>query len=149
MRRKDHPSFPNAITCCFLSSLKTLLMPREPTKPPLGVNVLDFPMAGFQPTLYGRFCVTPEGILRHSKCGRRRSTGCYEFACRLWSRSGHGAHVKSLGLLQSSVRGGDYSNEELKSKNLVSQSLHWYGHKRRIQNTTTSANSFPLDRLTE
>src|SRR5258708_4548399 len=61
MRRKDHPSFPNAITCCFLSSLKTLLMPREPTKPPLGVNVLDFPMAGFQPTLYGRFWATPEG----------------------------------------------------------------------------------------
>ena len=60
MRRKDHPSFPNAITCCFLSSLKTLLMPREPTKAPLGVNVLDFPMAGFQPTLYGRFWVTPE-----------------------------------------------------------------------------------------
>src|SRR5882724_1400589 len=64
MRRKDHPSFPNAITCCFLSSLKTLLMPREPTKASLGVNVLDFPMAGFQPTLYGRFWVTPEALRR-------------------------------------------------------------------------------------
>src|SRR5262249_51629232 len=60
MRRKDHPSFPRAITCCFFSSLKTLLMPREPIKAPLGVNVPDFPMAGFQVTLYGRFWVTAE-----------------------------------------------------------------------------------------
>jgi hypothetical protein len=45
-----------------------LLMPREPTKPPLGVNVLDFPMAGFQPTLYGRFWVTPEAF--HGKIER-------------------------------------------------------------------------------
>jgi hypothetical protein len=71
MRRRDHPSFPNAITCCFLSSLKTLLMPREPTKASLGVNVLDFPMAGFQPTLYGRFWVTPEGL----KAGERARSG--------------------------------------------------------------------------
>ena len=26
MRRKGHPSFPSAMTCCFFSSLKTLLM---------------------------------------------------------------------------------------------------------------------------
>src|SRR5215468_11082372 len=62
MRRKDHPSFPRAITCCFFSSLKTLLMPREPIKAPLGVNVPDFPMAGFQVTLYGRFWVTAEAV---------------------------------------------------------------------------------------
>src|SRR5262249_52775041 len=62
MRRKDHPSFPRAITCCFFSSLKTLLMPREPIKAPLGVNVPDFPMAGFQVTLYGRFWVTAEDV---------------------------------------------------------------------------------------
>src|SRR5215468_7002406 len=61
MRRKDHPSFPSAITCCFFSSLKTLLMPREPIRAPLGVNVPDFAMAGFQLTLYGRIWVTPEG----------------------------------------------------------------------------------------
>ena len=47
MRRKDHPSFPSAITCCFFSSLKTLLMPREPISAPLGVNVPGF--------CYGRF----------------------------------------------------------------------------------------------
>ena len=60
MRRKDHPSFPSAITCCFFSSLKTLLMPGEPISAPLGVNVPGFPMAGFQVTLYGRIWVTPE-----------------------------------------------------------------------------------------
>src|SRR5215468_467392 len=66
MRRKDHPSFPNAITCCFFSSLKTLLMPREPIRAPLGVNVPGFAMAGFQVTLYGRIWVTAEGIGRSS-----------------------------------------------------------------------------------
>src|ERR1700740_3689940 len=60
MRRKDHPSFPNATTCCFFSSLKTLLMPREPIRAPLGVNVPGFAMAGFQVTLHGRIWVTAE-----------------------------------------------------------------------------------------
>src|SRR5207302_9772218 len=60
MRRKGHPSFPSAMTCCFFSSLKTLLMPKEPIRAPLGVNVPGFPMAGFQLTLHGRIWVTPE-----------------------------------------------------------------------------------------
>src|SRR5215469_2282236 len=64
MRRKDHPSFPNAITCCFFSSLKTLLMSREPIRAPLGVNVPGFPIAGFQLTLYGRIWVTPEDFVK-------------------------------------------------------------------------------------
>jgi hypothetical protein len=29
MRRRDHPSRPNAMTFCFSASLKTLLMPDE------------------------------------------------------------------------------------------------------------------------
>ena len=62
MRRKDHPSFPSAITCCFLSSLKTLLMPREPIRALFGVNVPGFALAGFQLTLHGRFWGTPEVI---------------------------------------------------------------------------------------
>src|SRR6516165_3535720 len=62
MRRKDHPSFPSAITCCFFSSLKTLPMPREPTRASLGVNVPGSAMAGFQVILYGRFWVTAEGL---------------------------------------------------------------------------------------
>ncbi len=60
IRRKGHPSFPSATTCCFFSSLKTLLMPREPINAPVGVNVPGFTMAGFQLTLYGRIWVTPE-----------------------------------------------------------------------------------------
>src|SRR5215469_16594156 len=60
MRTKDHPSFPSVITCCFFSSLKTLLMPREPIRAPFGVNVPSSAMAGFQLTLYGRFWVTAE-----------------------------------------------------------------------------------------
>src|SRR5262245_19130819 len=61
MRRKGHPSFPSAMTCCFFSSLKTLLMPREPIRPPFGVYVPGLSLAGFQATFIGRFCVTPEG----------------------------------------------------------------------------------------
>ena len=30
MRRKGHPTFPSAMSCCFFSLLKTLLMAREP-----------------------------------------------------------------------------------------------------------------------
>jgi hypothetical protein len=61
MRRKGHPSFPSAMTCCFFSSLKTLLMPKEPIRAPLGVNVPGLTMAGFQLTLHGRIWVIPEG----------------------------------------------------------------------------------------
>src|SRR5271166_4599468 len=60
MRRKGHPSFPSAMTCCFFSSLKTLLMPTEPIRAPVGVNVPGLPMAGFQLTLHGRIWVTTE-----------------------------------------------------------------------------------------
>jgi hypothetical protein len=63
MRRKGHPSFPSAMTCCFFSSLKTLLMPTEPIRAPVGVNVQGLPMAGFQLTLHGRIWVTPEDRL--------------------------------------------------------------------------------------
>src|ERR1700687_585309 len=58
MRRKGHPSFPSAMTCCFFSSLKTLLMPTEPIRAPVGVNVPGF--------THGRFWVTPE-VLGPSK----------------------------------------------------------------------------------
>src|SRR5215469_13656205 len=64
MRRKGHPSFPSAITCCFFSSLKTLLIPREPIKAPLGVNVPGSSLAGFQVTLFGRIWATPEARAR-------------------------------------------------------------------------------------
>ena len=48
------------MTCCFFSSLKTLLMPKEPIRAPLGVNVPGLTMAGFQLTLHGRIWVIPE-----------------------------------------------------------------------------------------
>ena len=47
----------------FFSSLKTLLMPTEPIRAPVGVNVPGLPMAGFQLTLHGRIWVTPEANL--------------------------------------------------------------------------------------
>src|SRR5215471_7060521 len=75
MRRKDHPSFPRAITCCFFSSLKTLLMPSEPIRALLGVNVPGFPMAGFQLTLYGRIWVTPEAQHQTQEPGRQNESG--------------------------------------------------------------------------
>ena len=63
MRRKDHPSFPSATTCCFFSSLKTLLIPREPIGAPLGVNVPGFCYGRFSGDLTGRIWVTAEGFL--------------------------------------------------------------------------------------
>lgn len=67
MRRKGHPSFPSAMTCCFYSSLKTLLMPTEPIGPLVGVNVRALSLAGFQLTIIGRFWVTAEGISRSDR----------------------------------------------------------------------------------
>src|SRR5579864_3546955 len=63
--RRDHPSRPNAMICCFFSSFKTFAMLREATYPPAAVNVLDVSsesMAAFQVFLYGRFWVFTEGI---------------------------------------------------------------------------------------
>src|ERR1017187_10327514 len=63
IRRSDHPSRPNAMTCCFFSSLKTLLTVTEDSVLTPAFNVLDdgLQLAGFQVTLTGRFWVTPEG----------------------------------------------------------------------------------------
>src|ERR1700751_3156531 len=62
--RRDHPSRPKAMICCFFSSFKTFAMSREATDPPAAVNVLDVSsesMAAFQVFLYGRFWVFTEG----------------------------------------------------------------------------------------
>src|ERR1700733_11937987 len=56
--RRDHPSRPKAMICCFFSSFKTFAMLREATYPPAAVNVLDVSsesMAAFQVFIYGRF----------------------------------------------------------------------------------------------
>src|SRR5712671_6934163 len=61
--RRDHPSRPRAMICCFFSSFKTFAMLREATYPPAAVNVLDVSsesMAAFQVFLYGRFWVFAE-----------------------------------------------------------------------------------------
>lgn len=63
IRRRDHPSRPNAMTCCFLSSLKTLAMLTEATKLPARVNVLGgLYMAGFEVSLHGRFWVAAKDL---------------------------------------------------------------------------------------
>jgi hypothetical protein len=61
--RRDHPSRPKAMICCFFSSFKTFAMLREATNPPAAVNVLDVSsesMAAFQVFMYGRFSVFTE-----------------------------------------------------------------------------------------
>src|SRR4051794_38985742 len=45
MRRSDHPNRPSAITCCFLSSLKTLLT-RTQGNSRVRINVLDQTFVG-------------------------------------------------------------------------------------------------------
>src|SRR5216684_3610769 len=65
--RRDHPSRPKAMICCFFSSFKTFAMLREATYPPAVVNVLDISsesMAAFQVFLYGRFWVFTEDLSR-------------------------------------------------------------------------------------
>src|SRR5260221_10270216 len=39
--RRDHPSRPKTMICCFFSSFKSFAMLREATYPPSAVNVLD------------------------------------------------------------------------------------------------------------
>src|ERR1035438_7086184 len=61
--RRDHPSRPKAMICCFFSSFKTFAMLREATNPPAAVNVLvasSESMAAFQVFMYGRFWVFTE-----------------------------------------------------------------------------------------
>src|SRR5438132_5869000 len=63
--RRDHPSRPKVMICCFFSSFKTFAMLREATYPPAAVNVLvdsSESMAAFQVFLYGRFWVFTEDI---------------------------------------------------------------------------------------
>ena len=63
--RRDHPSRPNAMICCFFSSFKTFAILREATYPPAAVNVLDVSsesMAAFQVFMYGRFWVFTEEV---------------------------------------------------------------------------------------
>src|ERR1700693_48000 len=68
--RRDHPSRPNAMICCFFSSFKTFAILREATYPPAAVNVLDVSsesMAAFQVFTYGRFWVFAEPPLMRSQ----------------------------------------------------------------------------------
>src|SRR5213594_4835611 len=61
--RRDHPSRPKVMICCFFSSFKTFAMLREATYPPAAVNVLvdsSESMAAFQVFSYGRFWVFTE-----------------------------------------------------------------------------------------
>src|SRR6202167_4394613 len=61
MRRNDHPSRPNAMTCSRFSLLKTWLMTKE-AKCPRSGSVLSLPaMAGFHLIIDGRFWVIAEG----------------------------------------------------------------------------------------
>src|SRR5260370_10959923 len=72
MRRSDHPSRPSAMTCCFFSSLKTLLTLTE-GNPHVMLHVLgSTPLAGFHVILIGRLWVIPEGLftIRHSADAR-------------------------------------------------------------------------------
>ena len=79
----------------FFSSLKTLLMPREPIRAPLGVNVPDFAMAGFQLTLYGRIWVTPEDSgLRGRGAGNQVPYFAFRVAHLHAQRESHVGHME-------------------------------------------------------
>src|SRR3954453_23215297 len=64
MRRSDHPSRPNAMICCFLSSFKTLLTITEGI--PSRCNQCPercLSLAGFQVIIHGRFWVFTEVVI--------------------------------------------------------------------------------------
>src|SRR5262252_10920322 len=61
MRRSDHPSRPNAMTCCLFSSLKTLLTSSEGIALAFeSTSGMRLSLAGFQVIMYGRFWVITE-----------------------------------------------------------------------------------------
>ena len=57
---------------------RTLLMPTEPIRAPIGVNVPGLPMAGFQLTLHGRIWVTAEETKKHRNGFWRFGSSSYE-----------------------------------------------------------------------
>src|ERR1700733_5949346 len=76
--RRDHPSRPKAMICCFFSSFKTFAMLREATSPPAAVNVLDVSsesMAAFQVFIYGRFWVFTEDMVTTWSIGPHQGSG--------------------------------------------------------------------------
>ena len=73
IRRSDQPSRPNAITCCFVSSLKTLLTLTERNPPSGSMSWLSLLLAGFQVATYGRFWVATEAV--ESRIRRRSAPG--------------------------------------------------------------------------
>src|SRR5580704_5547508 len=89
--RRDHPSRPNAMICCFFSSFKTFAIVREATYPPAAVNVLDVSsesMAAFQVFMYGRFWVFTEvHVSGRSHRVLRQLYRALSLTCALRSRS--------------------------------------------------------------
>ena len=73
IRRSDQPSRPRAITCCFFSSLKTLLTLTERNPPSGSMSWLSLLLAGFQVATYGRFWVATEAV--ESRILRRSAPG--------------------------------------------------------------------------
>ena len=71
MRRSDQPSRPSAMTCCFFSSLKTLLMPTERNPPRQSMSRTLLSLAGFQVITSGRFWVIAE-----EHAAPERGVGC-------------------------------------------------------------------------
>src|ERR1700737_2215023 len=87
--RRDHPSRPKAMICCFFSSFKTFAILREATYPPAAVNVLDVSsesMAALQVFMYGRFWVFTEA---KTEC-------CLLTVCDLCARSVRMLNVRKL-----------------------------------------------------
>ena len=72
MRRSGQPSRPRAMTCCRFSSFKTLLTSMEGS-PPSRQRPALFSLAGFQPSLIGRFWVSPEVHNCHEWMGGSRN----------------------------------------------------------------------------
>src|SRR5271165_6328943 len=95
MRRKGHPSLPSAITCCFFSSLKTLLMLTEAISPLVSVNVPGF--------IVGRFSGDPHWPVLGDPLGRPRPNSQSGYKRDLFSIEGRTVLLKRFYYPQQTI----------------------------------------------
>src|SRR5947208_813158 len=95
MRLSVQPSRPSAITCCFLSSLKTLPIPAQEhdSHAFVNVSVRYRLMAGFGVSANGRFWVSTEACDRYSRV--MQSTALGGTSCRHGQGNNHAENSRS------------------------------------------------------
>jgi hypothetical protein len=102
------------MTCCFISSLKTLLMSREPTNTPRGVNVLDFyrwPVLGAPEDFAATFFIARvEGSMRRIADTLQKPRG--ESYGSTWTHQNQQDHATGIDLFSHPATFGGFRDRE-------------------------------------